>query len=55
VSVAAADSSGQPVAVSTSVTGVVNSVDLTKNPPVLSVNGQNFTVDQIQGVSRSGL
>jgi len=55
VSVAATDSSGQPVGVSTSVTGVVNSVDLTKNPPVLSVNGQNFTVNQILGVSRSGL
>ena len=55
VSVAATDSSGQPVGVSTSVTGVVNSVDLTKNPPLLSVNGQNFTVNQILGVSRSGL
>jgi len=55
VSVAATDSSGQPVGVSTSVTVVVNSVDLTKNPPLLSVNGQNFTVNQILGVSRSGL
>jgi flagellar basal-body rod modification protein FlgD len=55
VAATAKDSSGQPVAVSTLVTGVVNSVDLTKNPPVLSVNGQNFTVNQIQGVSRSGL
>jgi flagellar basal-body rod modification protein FlgD len=38
---------------STLVTGVVDSVDLTKNPPLLSVNGQTFTVNQIQGVSRN--
>jgi flagellar basal-body rod modification protein FlgD len=55
MSVTAKDASGQSVGVSTLVTGIVNSVDLTKNPPVLSVNGQNFTVNQIQGVSRSGL
>ena len=29
--------------------GVVSSVDLTQNPPVLSVDGQNFTVNQIRG------
>lgn len=55
MTVAAKDTSGQSVGISTLVTGIVNSVDLTKNPPVLSVNGQNFTVNQVQGVSRSGL
>jgi flagellar basal-body rod modification protein FlgD len=55
ISVTANDASGQSVGVSTLVTGVVNSVDLTKNPPLLSVNGQNFTINQIQGVTRSGL
>ncbi len=55
MAVTATDTSGQSVGVSTLVTGIVNSVDLTKNPPVLSVNGQNFTVNQIQGVSRSSL
>jgi flagellar basal-body rod modification protein FlgD len=54
MSVTAQSASGQSVGVSTLVTGVVNSVDLTQNPPVLSVNGQNFTVNQVQGVSRSG-
>jgi flagellar basal-body rod modification protein FlgD len=53
IAVTAQDASGQSVGVSTLATGVVNSVDLTKNPPVLSVNGQNFTVNQIQGVSRN--
>jgi hypothetical protein len=32
---------------------VVSAVDLTKNPPVLSVNGQSFTVNQVQSVSRA--
>ncbi len=55
MAITATDASGQSVNVSTLVTGIVNSVDLTRTPPVLSVNGQNFTVNQIQGVSRSGL
>jgi flagellar basal-body rod modification protein FlgD len=33
--------------VPTQVTGVVDSVDLTQNPPLLSVGGQNFTLNQI--------
>jgi flagellar basal-body rod modification protein FlgD len=52
MSVTAQGASGQPVSVSTVVTGVVNSVDLTQTPPVLSVNGQNFTVNQIQSVGQ---
>ena len=55
MAVTAQDATGQSVGVSTLVTGVVDSVDLTQSPPVLSVNGQNFTVNQIQGVTRSGL
>jgi flagellar basal-body rod modification protein FlgD len=51
MSVTAQSASGQSVAVSTQSTGVVNSVDLTQNPPVLSVNGQNYTINQVQGVS----
>jgi flagellar basal-body rod modification protein FlgD len=53
ISVTAQSASGQSVAVSTQATGVVNSVDLTQNPPVLSVNGQNYTINQVQGVSHS--
>jgi flagellar basal-body rod modification protein FlgD len=47
----AADSAGNSVAVSTQVHGVVNSVDLTQSPPLLSINGQNYTVDQIKSIS----
>ena len=41
--------------IATQVTGVVNSVNLAQTPPTLSVNGQSFTVNQIQGVTRSGV
>ena len=54
MTVTAVDATGQPVAVSTQIEGVVNSVDLTKNPPVLSIGGQNYTVSQIQQVIRNG-
>jgi flagellar basal-body rod modification protein FlgD len=47
----AADSAGNSVAVSTQVHGVVNSVDLTQSPPLLSINGQNYTIDQIKSIS----
>jgi flagellar basal-body rod modification protein FlgD len=47
----AADSSGNPVAVSTQIQGVVNSVDLTQSPPLLSINGQTYTVNQIKSIT----
>ena len=46
----AADSTGNPVAVTTQIQGVVDSVDLTQSPPLLSINGQNYTVDQIKSI-----
>jgi len=49
--ITAQSAAGQPVAVTSQISGVVNSVDLTKNPPLLSINGQNFTISQITGVS----
>ncbi len=52
ISITAVDASKQAVAVSTEVEGVVDSVDLTKTPPVLSIGGQEFTVDQIKRVTR---
>ena len=47
----AADSSGNSVAVSTNVQGVVSSVDLTQTPPMLTINGQSYTINQIKGIS----
>ncbi|MGC2085404.1 MAG: flagellar hook capping FlgD N-terminal domain-containing protein [Bradyrhizobium sp.] len=46
----ATDSSGNPVAITTQVQGVVSSVDLTQQPPLLSIDGQTFTVSQIRRI-----
>ena len=47
------DSSGNSVAISTEVQGIVDSVDLTSSPPLLSIGGQNYTTDKIKRVVRS--
>jgi flagellar basal-body rod modification protein FlgD len=47
------DSQGQPVTVSTEIQGVVDSVDLTASPALLSMGGNNYTVDQIKRVIRT--
>jgi flagellar basal-body rod modification protein FlgD len=49
----AVDASNQPVAISTEVQATVDSVDLTQSPPVMSINGQNYTLDKIKRVIRS--
>jgi flagellar basal-body rod modification protein FlgD len=46
----AKDSNGNTVAITTSVAGVVTSVDLTQSPPLLSIGGQNYTLNQIEGI-----
>jgi flagellar basal-body rod modification protein FlgD len=46
----AKDSSSNTVAVTTAIEGVVNSVDLTRSPPLLSIGGQTYTVSQIQSI-----
>ena len=48
------DPSGNDVAVATEVQGVVDSVDLTATPALLSINGQNYTTSQIKRVMRAG-
>ena len=37
-------------AVSTQIQGVVSSVDLTQSPPLLSIGGQTYTIDQIKRI-----
>jgi flagellar basal-body rod modification protein FlgD len=46
------DSSGKNVAIASEVQGVVDSVDLTATPALLSIGGQNYTTDQIRRVIR---
>ena len=55
MSIASKDANGQSVAISTEVQGVVDSADLTQNPPTLSIGGQNYALDKIKRVVRSTL
>ena len=54
ISVTAKDANGQTTAIAPEVQGVVDSADLTKTPPLLSIGGQTFTLDQIKRVVRAG-
>ena len=53
ITATAANSSGGSVAVTTQVQGVVTSVDLTQSPPLLWINGQSYTLSQIQSIVAS--
>ena len=55
LAISAKDTTGQSVAISTMVSGTVDSVDLNTSPPTLSIGGQNFTMDKIKKVVRPGL
>jgi flagellar basal-body rod modification protein FlgD len=54
MSVVAKDAAGRSVAVSTQVTGVVDSVDVTQTPPRLTIGGQTFGLDQIKQIRHNG-
>src|SRR5262249_27714985 len=54
ISVPAKDASGQSVAIPTDIEGVVDSIDLTQTPPVLSIGAQTFTLDKIKRIVRAG-
>lgn len=54
MTVTGVDASGQTTAISTQVQAMVDSVDLTQTPPVLSINGQNFSMDKIKQIIRPG-
>jgi flagellar basal-body rod modification protein FlgD len=47
----ATDTSGNTVGVSTAILGAVSSVDLTQSPPLLTINGQTYTVSQIRAIT----
>jgi flagellar basal-body rod modification protein FlgD len=50
LSAIATAANGQTTAVSTQIQAIVDSVDLTQTPPLLSVGGQNYTLNQIQKI-----
>ena len=47
----ATGANGQPVTVSTQVQGTVSGVDLSQNPPQLTVGGQNYPISAIQSIN----
>ena len=53
MTVTAQDASGQMVAIPTEIEAVVDSADLTKTPPTLSIGGQDYTLDKIKRVVRN--
>jgi len=52
LTVTAVGADGKSVAIPTTVTGMVNSVDLTQSPPLLSIGGQTYTLNQILSVQQ---
>ena len=53
ISVTAQDANGQQVSVPTEIQAPVDSADLTKNPPVLSIAGKDYTLDKLKRVVRN--
>jgi flagellar basal-body rod modification protein FlgD len=53
ISITSKDASGQSVAIATEVQGVVDSVDLTQDQPLLSIGNQSFTLDKIKRIVRA--
>ena len=54
LSATALDANQQSVGISTEVQATVDSVDLTQNPPLLSINGQDYSLNKIKRIVRSG-
>jgi flagellar basal-body rod modification protein FlgD len=53
LSITAKDTTGKDVVVTTEVQGVVDSVDMTADPALLSMGGNTYTIDQIKRVIRT--
>jgi flagellar basal-body rod modification protein FlgD len=44
------DATGATVGITTQIVGTVTSADLTQSPPLLTINGQTYTVSQIKSI-----
>jgi flagellar basal-body rod modification protein FlgD len=53
LTVTAVDANNQTIPVSAEIQGTVDSVDLTQNPPVMTVAGQTYTLDKVKRIVRS--
>lgn len=47
---ATTNTSGKTTAIPVQVGGTVNSVDISQSPPLLSINGQSFTISQVKAI-----
>ena len=51
LSIKATGANGQPVTVSTQVQGTISSVNVSQNPPLVTVGGQNYPISSIQSIN----
>src|SRR5487761_1395348 len=51
----ATGANGQAVAVTTQIQGTVSGIDLSQNPPQLTVNGQSYPISAIQSIKNGSL
>ncbi len=54
LSVAATNASGQAVTVSSQIQGTVSGVNLSQNPPQLTIAGQSYPISAIQSINSTG-
>jgi hypothetical protein len=55
MAISATGANGQAVTVTTQVQGTVSGVDLSQNPPQLTVGGQNYPISAIQSINSNNL
>jgi flagellar basal-body rod modification protein FlgD len=55
ISITAKDANGQPITTSTDATGTVDSIDVSQNPPILTIGGQTYPLNQIKQVTRNSI
>ena len=55
MAISATGANGQAVTVTTQVQGTVSGVDLSQNPPQLTVGGQNYPISAIQSINSNTL
>ena len=53
IAIGAKDANGQAVTIPTAIQAPVDSADLTQSPPLLSIAGQDYTLDKIKRVVRN--
>ncbi len=54
LSVSATSATGSPVTVSSQASGTVSAVNVSQNPPQITVGGQSYPISSIQSITNSG-